>query len=64
MGRGDEALLEAVKTQDYSAVHKLLQKGKAKLLSSSKKVNVNFQVCVYHEKFNHYSLLKFLIHVA
>ncbi|XP_061741592.1 caskin-1 isoform X5 [Nerophis ophidion] len=45
MGK-DQELLQAVKTEDLLAVQKLLQRprpGKAKLLGSAKKVNVNFQ---------------------
>ncbi|XP_044037190.1 caskin-1 isoform X2 [Siniperca chuatsi] len=45
MGK-DQELLQAVKTEDLLTVQKLLQRprpGKAKLLGSAKKVNVNFQ---------------------
>ncbi|XP_047657141.1 caskin-1 isoform X6 [Tachysurus fulvidraco] len=45
MGK-DQELLQAVKTEDLITVQKLLQRpkpGKAKLLGSAKKVNVNFQ---------------------
>ncbi|XP_008413524.1 caskin-1 isoform X7 [Poecilia reticulata] len=45
MGK-DQELLQAVKTEDLLTVQKLLQRprpGKAKLLGSTKKVNVNFQ---------------------
>ncbi|XP_043567152.1 caskin-1 isoform X10 [Chiloscyllium plagiosum] len=45
MGK-DQELLQAVKTEDVPAVQKLLQRpkqGKAKLLGSAKRVNVNFQ---------------------
>ncbi|XP_072337708.1 caskin-1 isoform X6 [Scyliorhinus torazame] len=45
MGK-DQELLQAVKTEDIPAVQKLLQRpkqGKAKLLGSAKRVNVNFQ---------------------
>ncbi|XP_043091731.1 caskin-1 isoform X16 [Puntigrus tetrazona] len=45
MGK-DQELLQAVKTEDLMTVQKLLQRpkpGKAKLLGSAKKVNVNFQ---------------------
>ncbi|KAM7372685.1 hypothetical protein PAMP_009834 [Pampus punctatissimus] len=45
MGK-DQELLQAVKTEDLFTVQKLLQRprpGKAKLLGSAKKVNVNFQ---------------------
>ncbi|XP_048407829.2 caskin-1 isoform X3 [Stegostoma tigrinum] len=45
MGK-DQELLQAVKTEDVAAVQKLLQRpkqGKAKLLGSAKRVNVNFQ---------------------
>ncbi|XP_063286563.1 caskin-1 isoform X2 [Pelobates fuscus] len=45
MGK-DQELLQAVKTEDLGMVHKLLQRpkaGKAKLLGSAKRVNVNFQ---------------------
>ncbi|KAJ8251837.1 hypothetical protein GJAV_G00225970 [Gymnothorax javanicus] len=45
MGK-DQELLQAVKTEDLITVQKLLQRpkpGKAKLLGSTKKVNVNFQ---------------------
>ncbi|XP_064376099.1 caskin-1 [Dromaius novaehollandiae] len=45
MGK-DQELVQAVKAEDVGAVQKLLQRpkpGKAKLLGSAKKVNVNFQ---------------------
>ncbi|XP_073415339.1 caskin-1 isoform X3 [Dendrobates tinctorius] len=45
MGK-DQELLQAVKAEDLSMVQKLLQRpkaGKAKLLGSAKRVNVNFQ---------------------
>ncbi|XP_071031910.1 caskin-1-like [Oncorhynchus clarkii lewisi] len=43
MGK-DQELLQAVKTEDLLTVQKLLQRpGKAKLLGSAKRVNVNFQ---------------------
>ncbi|XP_027512471.1 caskin-1 isoform X2 [Corapipo altera] len=45
MGK-DQELVQAVKAEDIAAVQKLLQRpkpGKAKLLGSAKKVNVNFQ---------------------
>ncbi|CAM9524480.1 unnamed protein product [Bubo scandiacus] len=45
MGK-DQELVQAVKAEDVAAVQKLLQRpkpGKAKLLGSAKKVNVNFQ---------------------
>ncbi|KAM8961680.1 caskin-1 isoform 2-T2 [Pelodytes ibericus] len=45
MGK-DQELLQAVKTEDLGMVHKLLQRpkaGKAKLLGSAKRVNINFQ---------------------
>ncbi|XP_069503442.1 caskin-1 isoform X5 [Ambystoma mexicanum] len=45
MGK-DQELLQAVKTEDLITVQKLLQRprpGKAKLLGSAKRVNVNFQ---------------------
>ncbi|KAM7151467.1 caskin-1 isoform 3-T3 [Macrochelys suwanniensis] len=45
MGK-DQELMQAVKAEDVGAVQKLLQRpkpGKAKLLGSAKKVNVNFQ---------------------
>uniref|UniRef100_A0A3B4C9L0 CASK interacting protein 1 n=1 Tax=Pygocentrus nattereri TaxID=42514 RepID=A0A3B4C9L0_PYGNA len=45
MGK-DQELLQAVKTEDLLTVQKILQRpkpGKAKLLGSAKKVNVNFQ---------------------
>ncbi|KAE8579060.1 hypothetical protein XENTR_v10023887 [Xenopus tropicalis] len=45
MGK-DQELLQAVKTEDLGMVQKLLQRpkaGKAKLLGSAKRVNVNFQ---------------------
>ncbi|RXM31962.1 Caskin-1 [Acipenser ruthenus] len=45
MGK-DQELLQAVKTEDVVTVQKLLQRpkpGKAKLLGSAKRVNVNFQ---------------------
>ncbi|XP_074135636.1 LOW QUALITY PROTEIN: caskin-1 [Sminthopsis crassicaudata] len=45
MGK-DQELVQAVKTEDVGAVQRLLQRprpGKAKLLGSAKKVNVNFQ---------------------
>ncbi|XP_030069008.1 caskin-1 [Microcaecilia unicolor] len=45
MGK-DQELLQAVKTEDLLTVQKLLQRpkaGKAKLLGSTKRVNVNFQ---------------------
>uniref|UniRef100_A0A8D0H2Z9 CASK interacting protein 1 n=1 Tax=Sphenodon punctatus TaxID=8508 RepID=A0A8D0H2Z9_SPHPU len=45
MGK-DQELMQAVKAEDIGAVQKLLQRpkpGKAKLLGSAKKVNVNFQ---------------------
>ncbi|XP_041134296.1 caskin-1-like [Polyodon spathula] len=45
MGK-DQELLQAVKTEDLITVQKLLQRpkpGKAKLLGSTKRVNVNFQ---------------------
>ncbi|XP_053550395.1 caskin-1 [Bombina bombina] len=45
MGK-DQELLQAVKTEDLGLVQKLLQRpkaGKAKLLGSAKRVNVNFQ---------------------
>ncbi|XP_051569962.1 caskin-1-like [Myxocyprinus asiaticus] len=45
MGK-DQELLQAVKTEDLMTAQKLLQRpkpGKAKLLGSAKKVNVNFQ---------------------
>ncbi|XP_040296623.1 caskin-1 isoform X1 [Bufo bufo] len=45
MGK-DQELLQAVKAEDLSTVQKLLQRpkaGKAKLLGSAKRVNVNFQ---------------------
>ncbi|XP_076812650.1 uncharacterized protein LOC143459394 [Clavelina lepadiformis] len=43
MGKGEEHLLEAVKSQDIPTVQRLIQKGKGKLLGSSKKVNINHQ---------------------
>lgn len=42
MGKGEE-LLEAVRQHDLSAVQKILNKGKGKILGS-KKINVNYQV--------------------
>ncbi|OXB81866.1 UNVERIFIED_CONTAM: hypothetical protein H355_015063 [Colinus virginianus] len=45
MGK-DQELVQAVKAEDIAAVQKLLQRpkpGKAKLLGSAKRVNVNFQ---------------------
>lgn len=44
MGRGEEQLLEAVRLQDVTLVQKILSRGKTKLLGSSKKININYQV--------------------
>ena len=44
MGKKEEQLLEGARQQDVALVQKLLHRGKGKLLSSTKHINVNHQV--------------------
>ena len=46
MPKGDD-LLDAVKQQDYAAVQKLVNKPRGRLLSSTKRVHVDYQVIKY-----------------